>query len=475
MSTASSAPLFWRREGGQWLRRRFGVTEPVPADEPVLHVSWYEADAYARWAGRRLPTEAEWEKAARHDPASGPLAALPVGRRGPDARARQPRPAPSAARPGRQLPGGRIPARRTAVDRRRVGVDVERLPALPGLRGLPLPGVLGGVLRAARTRCCAAARSPWTRWPAGARSATGTYPMRRQIFSGFRTATLDRGGCLMCRHLAYLGPPVPLGELLVAAAPRLVRQSWEPRRQRYGTVNADGFGVGWYADGDPVPARYRRAGPIWADQSFADLARVVRSTALLAAVRDATVAGADGEAAAAPFAAGPLAVQPQRRGAAAGPASLAPLAAALPAAELLSLEARCDSALVWALVLHRLRGRRRRWARRSPTRSARSPRRRPGPGSTCCSPTARRSRRRPGATPSGISPSPAAARSWPRSRTTTIRTGARSPTALCSSRPAPTSCSPRSRSPPREPVPADPHPARGRHRTPRCAPMCCTG
>ncbi|MBO0916640.1 class II glutamine amidotransferase, partial [Streptomyces laculatispora] len=92
----------------------------------------------------------------------------------------------------------------------------------------------------------------------------------------------------MCRHIAYVGPPVPLGEVLTQPAHCLVRQSWEPRRQRYGTVNADGFGVGWYADGDPVPGRYRRPGPVWGDRTFADLARVVRSHALLAAVRDAT-------------------------------------------------------------------------------------------------------------------------------------------------------------------------------------------
>ncbi|MGQ4418467.1 SUMF1/EgtB/PvdO family nonheme iron enzyme, partial [Streptomyces sp. SAS_269] len=74
-----TAPLFWRRDGGQWLRRRFGVTEAVPADEPVLHVCWYEAEAYARWAGRRLPTEAEWEKAARFDPATGRSRRYPWG------------------------------------------------------------------------------------------------------------------------------------------------------------------------------------------------------------------------------------------------------------------------------------------------------------------------------------------------------------------------------------------------------------
>ncbi|MER7739178.1 ergothioneine biosynthesis protein EgtC [Streptomyces sp. NPDC096538] len=158
----------------------------------------------------------------------------------------------------------------------------------------------------------------------------------------------------MCRHLAYVGPEEPLGALLVRPAHGLYRQSWEPRRQCHGTVNADGFGVGWYADGDPVPARYRRAGPVWADLSFTDLARVVRTRALLAAVRDATLSGADAEAAAAPFASGTWLFS--HNGAVPGwPGSLAPLAATLPAEDLLSLEARNDSAFVWALALARLR------------------------------------------------------------------------------------------------------------------------
>ncbi|BDM70977.1 gamma-glutamyl-hercynylcysteine sulfoxide hydrolase [Streptomyces nigrescens] len=157
----------------------------------------------------------------------------------------------------------------------------------------------------------------------------------------------------MCRHIAYVGPPVPFGQIVLEPPHGLYRQSWAPRHQKHGTVNADGFGVGWYAPDDPVPARYRRAGPIWADDQLPDLARVVRTGALLAAVRDATVAGPDAEAAAAPFAGeGHLF---SHNGAVAGwPDSLAPLAAALPPEELLRLQARCDAAFVWALVRHRL-------------------------------------------------------------------------------------------------------------------------
>ncbi len=158
----------------------------------------------------------------------------------------------------------------------------------------------------------------------------------------------------MCRHLAYLGEAASLRSVLMDPPHSLQAQAWAPRRQRHGVVNADGFGVGWYADSDPVPARYRRARPIWSDPSFADLARVTRSRAVLGAVRSATEDTEAGEAAAAPYTADRWLFS--HNGALSGwPAAGAELAAGLPPGDVLALEARCDSAVIWAVVLRRLR------------------------------------------------------------------------------------------------------------------------
>ncbi|MEO8905465.1 MAG: SUMF1/EgtB/PvdO family nonheme iron enzyme, partial [Polyangiaceae bacterium] len=72
---ASDSPQLPRR----WQALVFGRLEPVHPDGILMHVSWYEADAYARWAGGRLPTEAEWEKAAAWDPSRGHARLYPWG------------------------------------------------------------------------------------------------------------------------------------------------------------------------------------------------------------------------------------------------------------------------------------------------------------------------------------------------------------------------------------------------------------
>ncbi|MFJ8397765.1 ergothioneine biosynthesis protein EgtB [Streptomyces sp. NPDC094144] len=182
-----TAPLFWHRDAGQWLRRRFGVTEPVPADEPVLHVSWYEADAYARWAGRRLPTETEWEKAARHDPAAGRSRRYPWGDEDPasdhaNLGQRHLRPAPAGAYPAGRSPSGAGQLIGDVWE----WTSSDFLP-YPGFAPFPYreysevffgPGhkVLRGGSFAVDAVAC---RGTFRNWD---------LPVRRQIFSGFRTA-----------------------------------------------------------------------------------------------------------------------------------------------------------------------------------------------------------------------------------------------------------------------------------------------
>lgn len=105
----------------------------------------------------------------------------------------------------------------------------------------------------------------------------------------------------MCRHQAWLGAPRSISSLVLEPDFGLLRQSYAPRRQRRGLINADGWGVGFYPAGGVDPIRWRSAKPLWGDASFAAVAPVLTSGAVLAAVRSATVGMPLDESAAAPF------------------------------------------------------------------------------------------------------------------------------------------------------------------------------
>ncbi|MDQ8044298.1 MAG: ergothioneine biosynthesis protein EgtB [Solirubrobacteraceae bacterium] len=175
-------PLYWQADG---TIRRFDRIEAPTADAPVMNVSWFEADAYARWRGVRLPTEIEWETAARLDATTGITRTQPWGE-DPVSRAR-------ANIDGEAL-GALPPSAAGAAPCGALGMigDVwewtsSPLQAYPGFRAFPYPEYseifFDGPYRVLRggswatAACCA--RSTFRNWD---------HPQRRQIFAGFRCA-----------------------------------------------------------------------------------------------------------------------------------------------------------------------------------------------------------------------------------------------------------------------------------------------
>jgi iron(II)-dependent oxidoreductase len=182
-----TAPRFWVRDGSGWLRDRFGHVEPIPPDEPVVHVCFHEARAYAAWAGRRLPTEREWEKAARFDPATGRSRRFPWGDEDPG---------PSHANLGQRhlspAPVGAYPAGASPLGVHQLIGDVwewldSDFHGYPGFEAFPYREYsevfFGGDYKMLRGGSfgtdSAAIRATFRNWD---------HPIRRQIFAGFRTA-----------------------------------------------------------------------------------------------------------------------------------------------------------------------------------------------------------------------------------------------------------------------------------------------
>jgi gamma-glutamyl hercynylcysteine S-oxide synthase len=181
------APGFWNVGELEGTRTRFGHIEPVPADEPVQHVTFFEAEAYATWAGARLPTEIEWEKACAWDPHAESRRRFPWGADHPTA---------SHANLGgdarRPAPVGALPAGASAYGAEQMIGDVWEWTASP-LR--PWPGFtpmvyerysrpfFDGDYRVLRGGSWAVAddiiRPSFRNWD---------HPIRRQIFSGVRLA-----------------------------------------------------------------------------------------------------------------------------------------------------------------------------------------------------------------------------------------------------------------------------------------------
>jgi len=188
LASGRERPMTWQSDGaGGWTCRRFGEVEPLELDAPVQHVCWFEADAYARWAGRRLPSESEWEKACGWDPVTERLRRYPWGDSDPT-----PELANLGQRATRPAPVGAYPAGASAYGVEQLVGDVwewtsSGFDPWPGTRSFPYPEYsevfYGGDYRVLRG-------GSWATHPTAVRTTFRNWdlPIRRQIFSGFRTA-----------------------------------------------------------------------------------------------------------------------------------------------------------------------------------------------------------------------------------------------------------------------------------------------
>ncbi len=184
----AEAPLFWFRRDGAWWTRAMGSEVPVDPALPVCHVSWYEADAFARRAGKRLPTEAEWEVAAGWDPVRERAVLYPWG----DEPATPSRANLDAVRAGPARPGSH-PGNVSPLGCYGMIGDVwewtaSRFLPYPGFQAFPYPEYsevfFGDEYRVLRG-------GSWATRPGAIRNTFRNWdlPQRRQIFSGFRCAS----------------------------------------------------------------------------------------------------------------------------------------------------------------------------------------------------------------------------------------------------------------------------------------------
>jgi len=177
-------PLYWDAEGNE---RRFERVAEIDPLMGVMHVSWHEADAFARWRGARLPTEAEWEKAAAYDPEAGESRRQPWGDEdaGPQ-RANVDQlafgPAPAGALPAGAAPCGALGMIGDAWE-----WTASAFGGYPGFRAHPYPeyseAFFGGGYRVLRG-------GSWASRPSVVRATfrNWDHPQRRQVFTGFRCA-----------------------------------------------------------------------------------------------------------------------------------------------------------------------------------------------------------------------------------------------------------------------------------------------